>query len=196
MTGSARECVWCWKCWFGHGGGHERVAYVLDLSCCWLGQGGGLTAAAAASTVASAVVVVAVAVAAVVAAVAIAAAVAAAAVANTDAAVAAPLDPSFDSPTASVMASASACSSRSSSCSLLCIPMEPAWGIRAVSRMGGGAVGGGGMWYSPDAALFAIRSARVWGGRVASRSRDSFVLGEAGPCAGSGQGWKWRHEGV
>ena len=138
MTGSARECVWCWKCWFGYGGGRKRVAYVLDLSCCWLGQGGGRTAAAAAaSTVASAVVVVAVAVAAVVAAVAIAAAVATAAVANTDAAVAAPLDPSFDSPTASVMASASACSSRSSSCSLLCIPMEPAWGIRAVSRMGG-----------------------------------------------------------
>jgi hypothetical protein len=43
VTGSARERVWYWMCWFGHGGGHERVAsYAMDLCCCWLGQGGGL----------------------------------------------------------------------------------------------------------------------------------------------------------
>jgi len=43
------------------------------------------------------------------------------------------------------------------------------------------------MWYSPEP---VVRESfgTGWGGRVASRSRDLVVLGEAGPRVGSGGG--------
>ena len=103
------------------------------------------------------------------------------AVAATHAAAAtAPIDPLFNSSTASVTTSASARSSCSSSCSSLRILMGLTWCVCAVLRMGGGGSGGGGGGlHSPGITSFATGTVSFGGSSTAvvPASVDSCGLG-------------------